>query len=249
MTNYIELHCHSNYSFLDGASHPEDIVYRAANLGMPALALTDHDGLYAAIIFSQACKEVGIKPIIGTEITLEKGHHLTLLARNNEGYSNLCRLLTSSHREHEKGNPSVPEDALARYSQGLICLSGCRKGKISNLVLEGKKEQAVEAAQKYLSIFGTRSFWIELQHNFHPDDKKLTRSLIELADNLAIGYVATNNVHYACEESYRLQDVLTAIRHRSTLDECRHLRLNSEFYLKSAMQMTQLFSNYPKAIS
>ncbi len=249
MSEYVELHCHSNYSFLDGASHPEELAYQAAKLDMPALALTDHNGLYAAIIFHQACRESGIKPIIGAEITLENAHHLTILARNNNGYSNLCKLLTTAHMEHEKGNPSLREDALSQYAEGLFCLSGCRNGEIASLISEGKKSQAVTAAGKYLNIFGPGNFWIELQHNFYPDDKKLIHTLVEMADHLDIGYAATNNVHYAREEGCQLHDVITAIRHRSTLDECRHLRLNSEFYLKHGTQMNQLFSDYPKAIS
>ena len=249
MTNYVELHCHSNFSFLDGASHPEDLAYRATELGMPALALTDHNGLYAAIPFYRACSEAGIKPIIGTEVTLDNGHHLTLLAKNKPGYANLCRLLTKSHMDHEKGNPSISIENLSLYAEGLFCLSGCRNGEIASLILKGKRGQAIEAAQRYANIFGRNNFKIELQHNYYPEDNKLVRSLAEMADHLDIQYTATNNVHYARKEGYRLHDVLTAIRHRSKLDECRQLRLNSEFYLKSADQMAKLFRDYPQALS
>ncbi|MFO8010654.1 MAG: error-prone DNA polymerase [Dehalococcoidia bacterium] len=248
MTGYVELHCHSNYSFLDGASHPEGLVSRAGELGMEALALTDHNGLYAAIPFHRACWEAGIKPVIGAEVTLEGGHHLTLLARNNVGYSNLCRLLTSSHLAHEKGRPSLPIDELSGYAEGLFCLSGCRNGEISRALLEGKREQALEAAKRCLDIFGRENFRIELQRNFYPEDERLTRSLVSLARYLGVKYVATNNVHYAREEGYKLHDVLTAIRSRSTLDECRELRLNSEFYLKSGREMADLFRDCPEAV-
>jgi len=248
MPEYVELHCHSNYSFLGGASHPEDMARRAAELKMPALALTDHDGLYAAIIFYQACKKAGVKPIIGAEITLESGHHITLLAKNNVGYSNLSRLITQAHLSHGKGNSSIPLEALSQYTDGLFCLSGCRNGEIASLVLGNKTKQACEAAKNFIDIFGKDDFWIELQNNFYPEDKRLTHTLVTMAHSLGIGYVATNNVQYAHEEGYRLHDVLTAIKNRSTLDECQTLRLNSEFYLKSGAQMAALFRDQPKAI-
>ncbi|NQT74030.1 MAG: error-prone DNA polymerase, partial [Chloroflexi bacterium] len=246
---YVELHCHSNYSFLDGASHPEYLAQRAAELQMPALALTDHNGLYAAIIFYEACKQAGIKPIIGAEITLENGHHITLLAKNNAGYSNLSRLITRAHLSHDKGNPSIPIESLPQYIDGLFCLSGCRDSEIASLILQSRKSQACEAAAKCIDIFGKDNFWMEIQNNFYPEDTRLTHTLVTMAQNLGIGYVATNNVHYACEEGYRLHDVLTAIKNRSTLDDCRSLRLNSEFYLKSGTEMSCLFRDYPEAIS
>lgn len=249
MTEYIELHCHSNYSFLDGASHPEDLAYRAADLGMPALALTDHNGLYAAILFQKACQEREIKPIFGAEITLKSGHHLTLLVKNKRGYSNLCRLLTQSHLDNSKGNPSISLESLTPYTEGLFCLSGCRKGEIASLILKNKTQQAREAASSYLKLFGKDNFWIELQQNLYPDDTRLIYTLVDLATHLGVGYVATNNVHYARQEGYKLHDVLTAIGKRSTLDKCSTLRLNSELYLKSAEVMSKLFRDHPKAMS
>ena len=249
MTEYIELHCHSNYSFLDGASPPEDLAYRAAEMGMPALALTDHDGLYAAILFQKACREGGIKPLFGAELTLESGHHLTLLVKNKTGYSNLCRLLTKAHLENSKGKPSIPLESLTPYTKGLFCLSGCRKGEIASLILKNHKQRAGEAANRYLKLFGRDNFWIELQQNLYPEDTRLTHTLVDLATHLGVGYVATNNVHYARQESYKLHDVLTAIRNRSTLDKCLHLRLNSEFHLKGGTAMAELFRDHPEALS
>jgi error-prone DNA polymerase len=248
MTSYVELHCHSNFSLLDGASHPEELVGRAKELDMPALALTDHDGLYGAIRFYKEAKRVGIKPIIGTELTVDRKYHLTLLARDNHGYSNLCRLITRSHLNHSKGEPSIEKTDLANFSEGLICLSGCRKGEIASLLGEGKEEQAEAIARQLNEIFGD-NFFIELQNNLCPGDSHLVNRLAELAQRLGIPYVATNNVHYAVKERHRLHDVLVCIKNRVTLDKSGHLRRpNAEFYLKSTSEMRQLFTGYPEAI-
>lgn len=248
MSSYIELHCHSNFSLLDGASHPEDLVTRAAELGMPALALTDHDGLYGVIRFHKAGLKSSVKPIIGAEITLESGGHLTLLARTNKGYSNLCRLITQAQLKHNKGNPALDLARLAQHSDGLICLSGCRKGEIASSILARQTEKAHQIARRYMDIFGQENFYVELQNNLYPEDGKLCSALVQLAKSLGIHYVATNNVHYARKENHKLHDVLTCIKNRKTLDECESLKLNSEFYLKSPEEMAQLFQNYPEAI-
>jgi error-prone DNA polymerase len=248
MNSYVELHCHSNFSLLGGASHTEDLVRRASELGMAALALTDHDGLYGAIPFYKACLKVGIKPVVGAEMTLKNGHHITLLAKNNSGYSNLCQVITEAQLKHGKGNPALDFEDLACHSDGLVCLAGCRRGEIASLVLSGDMEKAQEVASRYMDIFG-RDFYVEVQNNLYPEDRHLCRALIGLAKNLGLAYVTTNNVHYATSEGHRLQDVLTCIKHRTTLDKCRCLRLNSEFYLKSYDEMALLFQNYPEAVS
>ena len=249
MAAYIELHCHTNLSFLDGASHPGDVLARAADIGMPALAVTDHDGLYGAITFYKEAKRLGIKPVIGAEVTLEGGHHLTLLARDNRGYSNLCRLITHAQLAHSKGKAVLDPATLAGHSSGLFCLSGCKKGEIASLLMKRKGQEALDAAQRYIRIFGRDGFFIELQNNLCPEDMRVCRSLVEIADGLGLEYVATNNVHYARPEDHRLQDVLVCIKNRTTLDESRHLRRpNSEFYLKPAEDMSRLFREYPRAL-
>ena len=249
MSHYIELHCHSNFSLLDGASHPEDLIARARELGMPALAITDHNGLYGAVRFYKAARQAGIKPIIGAELTVDQERHVTLLARNNRGYSNLCHLITRAQLDHSKGKPSIDSSTLAKYSDAIICLSGCRKGKIPGLLLAGKKEQAQTVARKYLEIFGCDNFFVELQNNLCPGDKHLAPQLVELADNLDVRYVATNNVHYATQDKHRLRDVLVCIKNCTTLGKSGHLRWpNSELYLKSAAEMSSLFSEYPEAL-
>ena len=249
MNNYVELHCHSNFSILDGASHPEDLVACAREIGMPALALTDHDGLYGIIPFYKACLAAGLKPVIGAEMTLKSGSHITLLVKNNGGYSNLCRLITRAQLEHRKGSPAIDKEDLSQYSDDLICLSGCRKGEITTLIASGRAEKAHEIARGYIDIFGQDNFYIELQNNLYPEDKRTCHALVKLAKDLNLDYVATNNVHYATAEGHRLHDVLTCIRNRTTLDKCDALRLNSEFHLKSSKEMTELFQEYPEAIS
>ena len=251
MSTYTELHCHSFYSLLDGASPPEDLLDRAAALGMDALALTDHDGLYGAVRFCQAARERGIKPILGAELTLEGGHHLLLLVEDSRGWANLCRLISLAHHaEPGKARASVPMAALADHAGGLICLSACRKGEITVHLLARRPKEALAAAEKYVQIFGRDHFWIELQNHLLPDDQGLVADLVELAGHLGVGCVAANNVHYAARERHCLQDVLVCIRHHSTLDESGHLRRpNSEYYLKSAQEMATLFADYPEALA
>ena len=246
---YVELHCHSYFSFLDGASSPDDLVSRARELVMPALALTDHDGLYCMVKFRNAAKEQGIKPIIGAEMTLDEGYHLTLLVKDMTGYSNLCRLISQAQLSHSKGQASLDPAALWDHSEGLLCLSGCRMGEIPSLVLASKHEEAVKTARRYLDVFG-RNFYIELQNNLCPEDRHLCRGLLELAAGLGIGCVATNNVHYASREGRRLQDILVCVKNRTNLDNSHHLRRpNSEYCLKSAEEMEALFRECPEALA
>ncbi len=247
--SYVELHCHSNFSLLDGASHPEELVARARELGMPALALTDHDGLYGAVRFYKEAKKTGIKPIIGAELTIDQKYHLTLLAMDNHGYSNLCRLITRAQLHHRKGEPSLEKADLAAHSSGLICLSGCRKGEIASLLSENKEKQAEAVAQQLREVFGD-SFFIELQNNLCPGDNHLCHRLVGLARRVGIRYIATNDVHYAVKERHRLHDVLVCIKNGVTLDKSGHLRHpNAEFYLKPATEMGELFTDYPEAIT
>jgi error-prone DNA polymerase len=247
---YTELHCHSNFSLLDGASHLESMVARAIELGMKALAITDHDGLYGAVRFYKAAREAGVKPIIGAELVLEGGFHLILLAQDRAGYSNLCRLISRAHLRHGKHEAFVDWETLSQHSAGLICLSGCRKGEVASYLLQGRSKEAVEAALRYVQLFGKDAFWIELQNHFLPDDIRLCDQLVGIANELGVGYVASNNVHYAKPEGHRLHDVLVCIKNRTILDESAHLRRpNDEYYLKSGEEMASLFSKYPDAIT
>jgi error-prone DNA polymerase len=249
-SNYVELHCHSNFSLLDGAAHPEDLVVRAAELGMRALALTDHDGVYGAVRLAQAAQNHGIRPIFGAELTLSGGHHLILLVENEIGWSNLCRLISEAQHNAPKGEAVLPTEALAGRTEGLIALSGCRNGEIAAALLKQDRTTALTVAHAYRHLFGPAHFWLELQHHLLPEDTTLVDGLVDLARHLGLGYVATNNVHYATRADHRLQDVLVCIRQRTSLAEAGPLlRPNSEYYLKSARQLLPLFASYPEALT
>lgn len=246
---YVELHAHSCYSLQEGASSPEQLLRQAKALGYEALAMTDHDGLHGAMEFAKAAEVIGVRPITGAEVTLVGGYHLTLLAETNEGYYNLCRLITESYRK-DRDRPEVTFEKLREFSYGLIALSGCSKGEIAQWASVGNIEQARAAALRYREWFGEKNFFIELQNNLVQGDKDRNAALVKLAVQLGLGYVATNNVHYHVRERHRVHDVLVAIHHRSNLDSSHVLRRpNSEFYLKSLEEMADLFADYPRALS
>jgi len=246
---YVELHCHSSFSLREGASRPEELALWAEALGYKALALTDHDSLAGAMVFAQAAKGGDLQSIIGAEITLTDGSHLTLLCETPRGYANLSRLLTRANLESERGEPRTRFEWLASHAEGLIALSGCRKGEVAALVERGELRPAYEAAARYRDVFGCENFFIELQENLVYEDHARNQGLGALARDLNLGLVATNNVHYHRRERHRLHDVRVALRHRTNLEEARpFLRANSEFYLKSPAEMERLFADLPGAI-
>lgn len=255
MADYIELHCHSYFSLLDGASSPEDLLARAGELGMSALALTDHDAVYGAVRFIQAAQN-GVRPIMGAELTLqsvqpsEQLHHLTLLVENDIGWRNLCQLITLARHNAPKGEARLPLELLREHAEGLIALSGCSQGDIPTALRRGDTATAQAALHRYMEWFGQKHFFIELQNHLLPHDDILNTRLVALAEAAGVGYVATNNVHYATRDRHRLQDVLVCIRHNTSLDEAGHrLRPNSEYFLKSSDEMALLFSDYPQALA
>jgi error-prone DNA polymerase len=247
---YAELHLHSNFSFLEGASHIDELVLQALELGYNSLALTDHDGLHGAMEFAQSARAWGLKPITGAEITLTAGHHLTLLCRDRQGYANLCRLISHAHLDHDRGQPRVDPRVLAQHSGGLIVLSGCRNGEVPSLVVAGKYSEAEKIAQYYGELFGRDNFFIELQNNFVYGDLRRNHRLAELAEHLSIGIVATGNVHYHAPERHRLQDVLVSIRNGMTLDASHRVRReNSQYFLRRPEEMAVMFRDFPRAIA
>ncbi|MFZ5915477.1 MAG: PHP domain-containing protein [Chloroflexota bacterium] len=167
---YVELHCHSYYSFLDGASPPETLVARAAALGYPALALTDHDGLYGAVEFWRAARERGVRPVIGAGVTLTGGEHLILLAENQRGYANLSRLISEGQLNGQKGQPRLSLETVARHAGGLLGLSGCRRGAVAAALLAGDQAAARRAAADLRDIFSPGRLWIELQRHYLPTE-------------------------------------------------------------------------------
>jgi len=247
---YVELHCHSCYSLLDGSSMPEALVERAAALGYPALALTDRDGLYGAVRFWRAANDRGIKPIVGSEVTLDEGSHLTLLAETQAGYANLCRLISAGQLDGQKGEPRLTFEMLATYAEGLLCLSGCKQGPVAAALLAKDRERACRAMGRLQDIFADR-LWIELQRHLVPMEARLNASLVELARRMHVEIVATNDVHYARPEKQPVHDVLTCIRHHTTLHEALAsglLHPNAERYLKAPQEMGALFADLPRAL-
>ncbi len=248
---YAELHCHSNYSFQEGASSLEELLARAAELGYPSLALTDHDNLCGAMEFSRIANDVGVHPVTGAEITLNDGSHLTLLARTRQGYSNICNLITDSRMgiDGDRRTPRLAPEFLEGRGEGVILMTGCSKGRVPALAAEGRIEEAEAQLRSYLERFGAENVFVELQQNLVHGDTVRNRRLVRMARRLGAGIVATNNVHYHVPERHRLQDALVAIRHNQTLDAThRERRANSHFYLKSADQMAELFRETPDAI-
>jgi len=246
---YVELHCHSNFSFLDGASHPEELAMRAAALGYPALALTDHNGLYGAVRFHQAAETYGIAPILGAEVDLDGGGHLVLLVRDAEGYANLSSLISSAQMAGAKGDAQVTRAMLGEHAAGLVALSGCRRGEIPLLLLADQNEEAARLAAEYRELFGPDHFYLELQHHSLPVEDRLCTAITRLGETLGIGRVATNNVHYADPDGRRLADLVTCIRHHTNLDAAGALLYpNAERYLKPPAAMARQFARYPDAV-
>jgi error-prone DNA polymerase len=293
--SYVELHCHSAYSFLDGASHPEEIVARAAELGYPALALTDHDGVYGSLEFAHAAKHAGIQPITGAEVTIsgvgsteppgsggagfagagagrsgvgsteppgsggagfagagaEGGWHITLLCESGEGYANLCRILTAAHagtrpegKEHRVLlQPAVPLDTVAELNDGLVCLSGCAR--------DGLALHDPRGAARLAAAFGRERFFVELQRPYERGDARRHAMLRDFAEHLGVETIATGNAHAHAPRRTLLQDVLVAIRCRTSLEGCeRERRGNREAVLRAPAEMVERFAGIdPEAAS
>jgi error-prone DNA polymerase len=273
---YVELHCHSAYSFLDGASHPVELAAAAAQQGHEALALTDHDGLHGAMEMAQALKPLGIRPITGAELTLDDGTHLTLLCESRTGYTNLCRLITAAHwptrrwaregwsepvaqiadgrrptQDPLDADPSVSLADVERHAEGLVCLSGCaRDGAVASRVEAGDHPAAAAVARRLLSAFGPDRFRIELQRPYWRHDRRRNKLLAELAERLGVPCVATGNVHVHSRERTPLQDAMVAVRLGATLDETEPRRRgNSSHVLTPPERMAQRFRDHPEAIA
>jgi error-prone DNA polymerase len=243
------LHVHSNFSLLRGASPVEEMVARAAALGYAALALTDRDALYGAVRFAKACAAAGLRPIIGSEVTVDSGHHLTLLAESQAGYANLCRLLSRAHQGQDKGKAALPFATLADHAGGLIALSGPRTGVIPQLLLAGRRTDATRAANGYREVYGER-FCLEVQNHLLPDDAWLMAELAALGKARQIDLVATTDVHYHHPSRRIVQDVLTCIRTKTTMAVPSSERLpNGHFALKAPDELRGLFRDYPEALA
>src|SRR6266545_3072586 len=244
---FVELHCHSAYSFLDGASHPEELAARAAELGHEALALTDHDGVYGSLEFAHAAKAFGVRPITGAEVTLADGAHVTLLVETPRGYANLCRLLTAAHagtrpKETELLPPALDLRLLAEQNEGLVCLSGCAR--------DGLAVRDPNAAAELARAFGRERFFVELQRPYERGDARRNARLRELAEMLGVETVATGDAHAHHPRRAELQDTMVAIRRRTSLEGAeRERRGNHESVLLAPDQAAERFPDDLEAVA
>src|SRR5206468_2452538 len=248
---YVELHGHSGYSCLDGASLREQPALTAGNLGYPALAVSAHHGLYGSMAFAQEAKQLGLQAITGAEVTLLDGSHVTLLAETPRGYANLCRLLTEAHLGGpDRRDPRLDFASLVARRDGLIVLSGCRSGLLPRALQRDGPLAARRLAERCRACFGPERFYVELQRNLVRGDLSLTRALIDIAGVVQLGVVASGDVHYHDRRLHRLHDVLVAIRHRTTLDGSHAVRRpNSEFALRRPQDVAMMFCDCPDAVA
>ena len=252
-SDYVELHCHSGFSLLDGASNPEALMARAAAVGMRAVALTDHDDLGGAVRWSEAGKEHGIEAIVGLEVTVRAApgsdaSHLTLLATSAEGYRNLSHLVTLA-RGAERGAPAAPWDEVERHAAGLFCLTGCPFGDVPRRLAQEDEAGARERLGRLAEVFQGRVA-VECWDHALASERAVVPKLVALAGSLDLPWLVTNDVHYAAPKGRLVHDVLTCLRHQTTLDEAGTLlRPNGEWYLKRPERMAHRWRHYPEALA
>ncbi len=262
---FVHLHLHSQYSLLDGAVKIDDLIRRVKECGMPAVAVTDHGNMFGAKEFYLKAKAAGVKPIIGCEIYVAPGsrfdksnargsseasYHLVLLCQNLTGYRNLCYLVSMGFREGFYYKPRVDWELLKSHNEGLIALSACLGGELPTLVSMNRREELLERARAISGIFDEGRFYLELQENFLPEQEPVNRALVEVARELHLPLVATNDCHYLTREDAFAHEVLLCIQTGKTMDDPNRMRFsNEEFYVKTPSEMAELFKEYPEAIA
>ena len=261
MSEFVHLHIHSEFSLLDGANRIKDLPVRAKELGMKAMAITDHGVMYGAIDFYKACKKEGIKPIIGCEVYVaprsrlnkepnidNKYNHLILLAKNNEGYKNLSKLVSIGFTEGYYYKPRIDLEVLEKYHEGIICLSACLAGSVNQALLNGQNEKAEEIALWHKRVFG-KDYYIEIQNNGLKEQVLANQKLVQLARKLDIPLVATNDAHYLKREDAYNHEILLCIQTGKRMnDEDRMKFETDELYVKSPQEMSDYFTAFPDAI-
>ena len=268
---FVHLHTHTEYSLLDGAARIEapksnpsapTIFTEAVAHGMPALAMTDHGAMFGTLKFYAAARAVGVKPIIGVEAYVapgsrfdcnpgeseEKYYHLTLLARNETGYRNLLKLVSQAYLEGFYHRPRMDKQLLAEHAEGIICLSGCLSSEIGVQLLAGQHERALAVAGEYRDIFGADGYFIEMQDHGLADQRAILAKQVQLARDIAVPVVATNDLHYTRPDDAKPHDVLLCIQQQKLQSDPKRLKFDSEdFYLKSAAEMRRVFAELPEA--
>lgn len=260
---FTHLHVHTEYSLLDGSSKIKEITKRAKELGMDSLAITDHGVMYGAIDFYRAALANDIKPIIGCEVYVAPGsrfdkeanagedryYHLILLAENNTGYENLCRIVSKGFVEGFYYKPRVDYEVLKEFSEGIICLSACLAGEVQRYLARGEYEEAKAAAIRHMDIYGKDNYFLELQDHGIPEQRTVNQSLMRLSEELGLDLVCTNDVHYTYEEDTEAHDILLCIQTgKKKSDEDRMRYEEGKFYLKSEEEMAALFPYAPQAL-
>ena len=263
-SDFIHLHLHTQYSLLDGACRIPELLKLANSYNMDSLAITDHGNMFGAIDFYMEAQKAGIKPIVGCEVYIAPGsrldktsvgideasYHLILLARDEVGYHNLMKLVSSGYLEGFYYRPRIDKDILATSQKGLIALSACLKGEIPVLLRQRRFNDALKAADTYANILGKGNFYLEIQENLIPEQRLVNEGLIKISKELNIPLVATNDVHYLSRESARSHEALLSIQTQTTLDDPSRMRFQTdEFYFKSPQEMKKLFQDIPEAIS
>lgn len=260
---FVHLHLHSEYSLLDGATRISQVAKQAKESGMNALAITDHGCMFGVIDFYKACHKEGVKPILGCEVYVaprrrtdrtprldDQPSHLVLLAENQRGYKNLLKLVSLGYTEGFYYKPRIDKELLARYSDGLIALSGCLAGEVADRILNSQPDKARRSAQDYLEIFGRDRYYLELQDHGYQEQRTVNRELLKIAAELNLPLVATNDVHYLKREHADIQDVLLCIQTGKSINTPGRMKFESqEMYLKSPREMNLLFGEIPEALA
>jgi DNA polymerase-3 subunit alpha len=261
---FTHLHVHTNYSLLDGACRVAPLVARAAELKFPAMAMTDHGNLFGAVDFYETCTKAGVKPIIGCEAYIapksrfdrsgsgirDSNAHLILLARDEEGYHNLMRLVSIGYLEGFYYKPRIDKDVLAQHRKGLILLTSCLKGVLNVHLTQDQMELARRELDDFIQILGQENVYVELHNHNLPLEHKVRPLLMRLAQDAGVKSVATKDVHYIKQAHDPAHDALMAIQTQTTLDDPHRLRYEQpEFFLKSAEQMRAAFAELPDALA
>jgi DNA polymerase-3 subunit alpha len=262
MADFVHLHVHSDFSLLDGLAKVEDLVGAAADMGMPALALTDHGVMFGTLHFYHAAKKAGIKPIVGCEIYISprgmtqkeakrdaQSSHLVLLAENQTGYHNLMKIVTAAQIEGFYYKPRVDHAFLAEHSAGLIALSSCGSGEIPRLLQNGRPQRAFKRAAWYRDVFGPESFFLELQEHDIPEMGPVNKALVEMSRETGIPLVATNDAHYVRRDQAYAHEVLLCIQTGKTMNDPSRMRMNNDsYYLRTGEEMAALFPDLSQAL-
>src|SRR5688572_11964705 len=263
MSDFVHLHLHSEYSLLDGACRIEELLDRAVQLRMPAMAITEHGNMFSSIVFHDQARKRGINPILGCEVYVAPGdrrtksgtpgetaNHLVLLAETREGYHNLIKLVSSGYTEGFYYKPRIDKDLLAQHATGLIGLSSCLKGEVATGIRSEQQHRAVQAAAAYRDILGPNNFFLEMQYQGIEEQKLVNIGLQPIAKELNLQLVATNDVHYLRNSDHKPHDILLCIGTGKTVNDTERLKYHGDqFYLKTAEEMAQVFGDFPEALA